>query len=343
MRKYIKNWKVSKLLRYRSAIDLAPAYQRGPAWTVEKQSLLIDSIFQNYDLPKVYLATSGSGTNKRFEAIDGQQRLKAILSFVDGDIHVAENSVRAGTSKVKLKYRDLSNVEQQKFLSYALTVSITEGASGLYKRTLFARLQLGERLNPAELRNALQSSAPTELRAIAQTHPFFDSARIPDNRYKREDYLTHVFAFMELLREGTPWTDIKAPALKSFILKRRHGLDQGDLDSADRILDFLQKITQHEPSSLRNKWSFFDAFTHAHRNIKKISKAKNLKSIAAGYKTLEMQRRKYYNSAEVLLRPGCRVRNRDSLYHYILAYKSGGAVKESISARASHLEKTIVL
>lgn len=343
MRKHVFNWNISKLLRLRDNITLAPAYQRGPAWTKEKQTLLIDSIYRDYDLPKLYLAAIGALTNNRFEVIDGQQRLKAIYAFIDGDVSISESSVRGGTSRNKLRYSELSATEKQKLNTYKVTVSIAECASSLYKRTLFARLQLGERLNPAELRNALQSSAPTELRSIAQTHIFFTAAGIADKRYKREDYLTHVFAYMELDRDNPTWKDIKAPKLKEFILRRNRGIDQTDLDNADEILEYMHNLLGHQPSIFKNKWSFFDGFIHAYRNLDRISQISNFQNIAAKFKILEDQRRNHHSTAETLLSPRCRIPNRESLYHYILAYKAGGAIESNIALRAQHLDNTITL
>lgn len=53
----VEIWTIGDLLESRNSIELTPAYQRGPAWTKEKQALLLDSVFRGYDLPKLYLVS----------------------------------------------------------------------------------------------------------------------------------------------------------------------------------------------------------------------------------------------------------------------------------------------
>ena len=339
----VQNWKISELLQHRHSIDLNPAYQRGPAWTSDKQCLLLDSIFGKYDLPKVYLAAKGSLAQNKFEVVDGQQRLRAIYAFLDGTLAINKSSVRGPKHEGKIKFNHLSQLELDCLHEYELTVSITEGASPLYKRTLFARLQLGERLNPAELRNALQSSAPKEFNSITLTHTFFKVAGIPDKRYKRDDYLTHTFAFLAYDRTAQDFKDIKAQKLKEFVLEKRRGLDLCDLKTTETILNFMEKIVRIEQKVFRNKWSFFDAFLYFYRNLELIDKCKDLKSLALQFSTIEKTRQTHGARPDKILEKGAKVSEAELLYHYIVSYKAGGAVRENIKKRSAYLDAVILL
>jgi len=62
-------------------IDLDADYQREKIWSREKQELLIDSIVQKIDIPKLYLAEIEDKKNFDYECIDGKQRMATFLNF----------------------------------------------------------------------------------------------------------------------------------------------------------------------------------------------------------------------------------------------------------------------
>ena len=72
---------------------------------------------------------------------------------------------------------------------------------------------MGLSLNPAELRNAMPSPLRHVIDTIATSHEFFSECSIPDARYKRQDYVAHVFAVAA--HQAT--RDIKAPDLKRLM------------------------------------------------------------------------------------------------------------------------------
>ena len=73
-----RRWRINKLVRLQEAINLNPYWQRGPAWKPERQVLLIDSILRGMDISKIYLRNLGEDGIYDFDAVDGQQRLRAI-------------------------------------------------------------------------------------------------------------------------------------------------------------------------------------------------------------------------------------------------------------------------
>src|SRR5947209_4084389 len=75
----------------RDRIDFNPVYQRkGGIWNVKDKAFLIDSIINEYDIPKVYVADFTYGqsslkqSNTDYSVIDGKQRFEAIFDFIDG-------------------------------------------------------------------------------------------------------------------------------------------------------------------------------------------------------------------------------------------------------------------
>src|SRR5262245_62388421 len=63
-------------------IDLDADYQREKIWSRSDQEKLLDSIVQNIDIPKIYLARIDDSENFDYECIDGKQRMTTLLSFV---------------------------------------------------------------------------------------------------------------------------------------------------------------------------------------------------------------------------------------------------------------------
>lgn len=68
-------------------LDLQPFYQRRPVWNKQVKSLLMDSILRGYPIPLIFLHRRldiPSSKSVR-SVVDGQQRLRTLLSFVDPD------------------------------------------------------------------------------------------------------------------------------------------------------------------------------------------------------------------------------------------------------------------
>src|SRR5258708_13111898 len=92
----LKNSTIMYLQSIRDEINMNPDYQRsGGVWTTEKRRLLIDSILNDYDLPKIYFhglsSQALSKTGYRYAVIDGRQRLETIWQFMDGEFTPANN------------------------------------------------------------------------------------------------------------------------------------------------------------------------------------------------------------------------------------------------------------
>ncbi|MCA3155559.1 MAG: DUF262 domain-containing protein, partial [Burkholderiales bacterium] len=79
-----------RLYRTRESVQTDPEYQRSSdVWTEEKKQLLIDTILNGFDVPKLYFhkfptAFIFGGKEYEYAIIDGKQRLEAIWEFIDG-------------------------------------------------------------------------------------------------------------------------------------------------------------------------------------------------------------------------------------------------------------------
>lgn len=168
-------------------IEFDPSYQRrSDVWPLRDQQFLIDTIINNFDMPKFYMADFTSvnaaldTSGKLYSVIDGKQRLEAIFKFFRGEIVLANYFVYLNNPMFKLaglSYQDISwqYPEIAKTIDdYIITVMsvITDAEDDNRIKQLFIRLNKGEELSGAEIRNAMSGPVPTMARALAN-HPFF--------------------------------------------------------------------------------------------------------------------------------------------------------------------------
>jgi hypothetical protein len=176
MKRRVETWSVLKLSQERDKVSF-PEYQRQPnLWSVEKKALLIDSILQDIDIPKLYFNKVENGG---FEVVDGQQRLWAIWGFVDDEFAVAR-------STKKFLFSELTEIEKKHIGAYDLQVTVLDDAPDRYLRELFIRLQLGLLLITGEKLHA-STGAMKDLTFQKMTKQrWIKDLGVPSRRYGKE-------------------------------------------------------------------------------------------------------------------------------------------------------------
>ena len=137
----------------RKEINLQPKFQRGGIWSRVAQSSLIDTLLRDYPIPKIYIRSQTDVETQTTirDVVDGQQRLRAIYSFVGNELRLGPE-----TKEYKgLKYEDLRSDDKSQILEYAIGVELLPNAKDEYVLEVFSRLNsYTVALNYAELRNA---------------------------------------------------------------------------------------------------------------------------------------------------------------------------------------------
>lgn len=153
------SWQQSNQLR------LSPAFQRRSVWNVNQKSFLIDTVVRGLPVPIVFLRDSLSLESHRSikEIVDGQQRLRTLLAFIDPSSlpdfdHRDEFVVRSIHNRdiAGKSFDSLPAATRRDILSYEISTHVLpldfEDRDILQ---VFARMNsTGLRLNPQELRNA---------------------------------------------------------------------------------------------------------------------------------------------------------------------------------------------
>ena len=148
-------------------IDKNPDYQRfGKLWSKEKKQLLIDSIINEYDIPKIYFHYLASysrelnDSNKLIAIIDGKQRIEAVQDFMEGKIRISQNFSYLKDDGIDLKGLSYGQLEKEypwiaeQFLSYQFDFVFIETDERERIDELFLRLNEGVPLNNAERRKS---------------------------------------------------------------------------------------------------------------------------------------------------------------------------------------------
>ena len=335
------NWAISKLVTDRPGINLNPAWQRGVAWKEPRKILLIDSILRGMDIPKVYLRKLPAKGAHRHDAVDGQQRIRAIWDFRAGRYSLNHPDPLPEIDGHPIQGRNFAQLHKSlrdRFDAFQVSVAEITSADNDEITNLFARLQLGVALNPAELRNAMLAPARHIIDSIATGHVFFQSTKIPDTRYKRQDYVAHAFAMAAYKGQKS----IKASDLKKMILE--FGPDKGPellaLSSAvNEALTVLAEVDTQLKRRITQKWLFVDLVWLIVQQ-QTAGLEVNADELAESFTEFDDLRRKYTSKPEDLLQAvgtAKQVRPNKALYDYIIAFRAQGATHTNLKTRNNSL------
>ena len=138
----------------RGQLEISPKFQRRSVWSPQAKSYLIDTILKDKPLPKIFIrATTDPKTKKTTrEIVDGQQRIRTILSFVKDGFRISKvhNEEFGG-----MLYSELPDEVQGEFLKYELSVDLLLDVQDRDILDVFARLNTySVSLNKQELFNA---------------------------------------------------------------------------------------------------------------------------------------------------------------------------------------------
>ena len=139
--------------RASGTLVLTPKFQRRGVWTPAARSYFINSLLRRMPVPPIYLRNVQSSTGDKVihEVIDGQQRISAVLDYVDGKYRLSASLAPSWAGRV---FSKLAPDEQQAIRSYGFSSEIFQGISDEEVLAIFARLNTySVPLNAQELRN----------------------------------------------------------------------------------------------------------------------------------------------------------------------------------------------
>ena len=161
-------YKVADFLSWQKSgqLQLSPSFQRRPVWSKSMKSYFIDTIVRDLPIPIIFIRDQTNPDT--FETIrlvvDGQQRLRTVLSFIEPDCLKDLNEDRDIFRVKKIHneeigdkdFKELPKNVKQRILDYPFSVHVLpSNISDPLVLQIFSRMNsTGVKLNAQELRNA---------------------------------------------------------------------------------------------------------------------------------------------------------------------------------------------
>jgi hypothetical protein len=154
-------------------LELNPRFQRRLVWSDKAKSYLIDTILRGKPIPKIFIRQkiNVSTRSSTREVVDGQQRLKTILSFVKDGFVVSkrQNPMYGG-----VLFSQLPEEIQTQFLAYEISVDLLINTPDSEVLDIFSRLNsYAVVLNEQEKINA-NHFGPFKVLADKIGHKYFE-------------------------------------------------------------------------------------------------------------------------------------------------------------------------
>lgn len=133
-------------------LDIKAPFQRNPVWSDRQKGALIETILLEYPIPELYMQELiDEAGAERHVVVDGQQRVRAVLSFLAGEFALDEESpVSQG-----LAFEELSPADRKKVFEYSFVIRLLPEMPDEELRAIFQRINRNTvTLNPQELRHA---------------------------------------------------------------------------------------------------------------------------------------------------------------------------------------------
>jgi Protein of unknown function DUF262 len=239
---------VAYLYQIRQGIRVDPPYQRqGEVWSKAKQRLLIDSIINKFDIPKIYFhehtrPIDVDGRRVQYSLVDGRQRLEAIWDFIDGRFELAEDFVLLETNSTEAAGKTYAEIAQYEpgviaeFSATPLDIMLIRTEDVELIEEMFSRLNEAVPLNAAEKRNGLGGPLRPAVRRLVEDQFFKDRLPFPNTRYRHYDLATKFLYWVE--SQGP--ADTKKRQLDEFWIQVKEASDGDDI--AEKLLSATQPI-----------------------------------------------------------------------------------------------------
>jgi hypothetical protein len=197
------------------SLTLAPPFQRKPVWTEKQKSLLIDTILRELPIPEIYIQrkTTAEGETE-YIVVDGQQRIRSILEFINGDFSIIEEEDEEPPPWAGFEFSELIDDLKKRFWGFNLAVRELPDLTDEEVRDIFRRLNVNlVPLNKQELRNARYNGPFIKLMTTLADNEYWAENRIVTateiRRMKDIEFVSELFvAMMHGIQQGKSMLDI---------------------------------------------------------------------------------------------------------------------------------------
>lgn len=149
---------IGRFMKNLDKYDMSMAIQRAEGqWNGKQESALIESILKDYPVPNIYALEN---EDKTWSIIDGKQRLTTIKRFMKDEFALSRSMPEVEVDGEVFdiagkRYSELDEKVQVKITDFTLPIVGITGANEDDKRAIFARLNNGASLTPAQKRTVV--------------------------------------------------------------------------------------------------------------------------------------------------------------------------------------------
>ena len=221
---YGVDFDVAGIVRRLNEEDITiPEWQRSFVWSIKTASSFVESLLLGLPVPGVFMGTDPD--TKQLYVIDGQQRLRTLQGFYQGNFPNPNNNNRPFelahvVDRFKgLAYKDLSDADRRSLdnsLIHAIIVRQEEPkGEDTSMHQIFKRLNSGGRqVNPHEIRCAVsQGMLINRIKELNENEDWRKIAGAPSPRLKDQEL---ILRFMAFLHKGQHYTKTMSEFLDVF-------------------------------------------------------------------------------------------------------------------------------
>jgi hypothetical protein len=225
-------------------LQIKPPFQRNPVWTDLQKSFLIDSILRGYPIPELYVQDVVTATgDEQHIIVDGQQRVRACLEFVEGKFALHPDEVPQWPDMV---FENLTPDERQRIFAYNFIVRQLPPVAEEELRAIFKRLNRNTVvLNQQELRHATyKGEFISAVETLADLEWWSTSGVFTPNDVRR-------MLDIEFVAELTVGV-LHGPQNKKLTLETWFETYETSFPDKDKILGMFPKVLPDSPAAV---WS----------------------------------------------------------------------------------------
>ena len=215
-----------------------PTYQRKFVWMDKNKNLFLESIFLGLPIPFMFLADCHDGKQ---EIIDGAQRMQTIVEFFNNDFRLS--GMEKLTKLNGFMFKDLSEIQQRKFLNKSLRIIVLEEDTPPDSRQdLFYRINTtGMKANDSEIRRgSYPGPFTTFIERCSINETFVKLTPMSSKREKRYERFEFVLRFFAYLNEYEKFGHDVNEFLNDYLIRNLNSFDQDKFQNDfDRMVKFV--------------------------------------------------------------------------------------------------------
>ena len=237
-------------------LTIQPEYQRNYIYADGKKDVaVIDSVLKGYPLGVIYFNTVSGNGGKRFEVLDGQQRITSLGRFVTGKLAIKDEN---GTERY---FSGLPRDKQRKILDTHLLICECEGGESEIRDMLRTVNTAGIPLNDQEIRNAVYYGE-----FVSAARAVFSNTR-NGNVQKWAHYVDGAVERQDFLKRALEWISrSQGMTVDRYMSRHRHDREITELKLYfDRVIDWADGLFELvHPEMRKVDWGrLYDTY---HRN-----------------------------------------------------------------------------